>query len=86
MRQVNIFTKNTQKANVWLKQIGKHAGCIDSKKSLSVLRATLHHLRDNIPIENVLHLSAQLPLVIRGLLFENWHLSEFPMKEKLRCF
>lgn len=82
MGQVNIFTKHAQKANEWLKQIGEHAGCIDNKKSLAVLRVTLHHIRNNIPVEAVLHFSAQLPLIIRGLLFENWHLSEFPMKER----
>lgn len=82
MSQGNIFAKHTQKANEWLNQIGDRAGWRDDQKSLAALRATLHRLRDNLPVESVLHLSAQLPLIIRGLLFENWHLSEVQNKDK----
>lgn len=81
-QEVDIFTKHTQKANEWLNQIGDNAGWRDSRKSLAALRATLHRLRDNLPIETVLHLSAQLPLIIRGILFENWHLGDFPTKDR----
>ena len=82
MTQVDIFAKHTQKANEWLKQIGDLAEWNDNHKSLAALRATLHRLRDNLPVESVLHLSAQLPLIIRGLLFENWHLGEGSVKDR----
>ncbi len=79
---IQIFEKHTQKANEWLKQIGDCAGWSDSHKSLRALRATLHRLRDNLPVESVLHLSAQLPLIIKGILFENWHLGDGSIKDK----
>ncbi len=82
MTQMGVFAKHTQKAEEWLNQIEERAGSNDRKKSLAALRATLHRLRDNLPIETVLHFSAQLPLVIKGILVENWHLSEWPIKDK----
>lgn len=83
MVHTDIFAKHTQKANEWLKQIEDLTGPeSNSRKSLAALRTTLHRLRDNLPIESVLHLSAQLPLIIKGILFENWHLSDYPVKDK----
>ncbi len=82
MNQIDIFEKHTQKANEWLRHIGDRAGCNDNRKSLAALRATLHRLRDNLPVETVLHLGAQLPLIIKGILFENWHLSDYPSKDR----
>ncbi len=82
MTQTDIFAKHTQKAKEWLNQIEERAGSDDSKKSFAALRATLHRLRDNLPIETVLHLNAQLPLIIKGILVENWHPSECLIKDK----
>lgn len=79
---LGIFAKHTQKAEEWLNQIKERAGSSDSKKSLAALRATLHRLRDNLTPETVLHLSSQLPLIIKGILVENWHLSDWPTKDK----
>ncbi len=76
MSRVDIFAKHVQKANEWINQIEELTGPkSDKKKSLAALRTVLHQLRDNLPIESALHLSAQLPLIIKGIFFENWHLS-----------
>jgi uncharacterized protein (DUF2267 family) len=36
------------------------------------LRATLHALRDRLIIDEVAQLSAQLPMLIRGLYYKGW--------------
>jgi uncharacterized protein (DUF2267 family) len=33
----------------------------------------LHALRDRLPIQEAAHLSAQLPMLVRGIYFEGWH-------------
>ncbi len=72
----NIFAKHTQKANEWLKQVEDLAGSnSDSKKVFGCVTENASSIKSNLPIESVLHLSAQLPLIIKGILFENWHLS-----------
>jgi uncharacterized protein (DUF2267 family) len=33
----------------------------------------LHALRDRLPLEEVVHLGAQLPLLLRGIYYEGWN-------------
>lgn len=44
----------------------------------STLRAVLHALRDRMTTEDVFHLSAQLPTLIRGMYFEGYHFGNKP--------
>ena len=53
----------------------------NQKKAFAALRAVLHELRDLLPIEYTAQLSAQLPLVIRGIFFENWQPHPVPLQE-----
>jgi uncharacterized protein (DUF2267 family) len=47
-----------------------------------VLKATLHALRDRLGPENASHLGAQLPMLIRGVFYEGWHMAATPTKER----
>jgi uncharacterized protein (DUF2267 family) len=80
----DIFAKHVQTTHEWLKSIADYTGWDDPFKTLAALRATLHHLRDHLPNENSAHLSAQLPLLIRGLYFEGWNPSHVPLRERKR--
>jgi uncharacterized protein (DUF2267 family) len=82
MNELIIINKSVLKTYEWLKDISKYAGWESKAQSLAALRVTLHQLRDNIPIENAAHLSAQMPIFIRGIFFENWHPSCMPLKER----
>lgn len=53
----------------------------NQKKAFAALRAVLHELRDLLPIEYAAQLSANLPLVIRGIFFENWEPPPFPLQD-----
>lgn len=74
MARASIVEKSFHKAIDWLYDIEEACGWDDGdqKKAMGALRAVLHQLRDLLPIENTAHLSAQLPLFIRGLFFESW--------------
>jgi len=77
------FIDNTvQKTNIWLHHIREVGGWQEDTKAWGLLRATLHQLRDNLPIEAAAHLSAQLPMLIRGLFFEDWRPALCPLKER----
>jgi uncharacterized protein (DUF2267 family) len=43
-----------------------------------VLGAVLHAVRDRLPLELAIHLGAQLPLLVRGLYYDQWHLGIEP--------
>jgi uncharacterized protein (DUF2267 family) len=44
----------------------------DRDRCVAALRATLHLLRDRLPLQAMAHFAAQLPTLIRGLFFEGW--------------
>jgi uncharacterized protein (DUF2267 family) len=77
-----ILRKNIQKTSMWLYDIGDSCDWEepDQQRALAILRATLQELRDLLPLGNMAHLSAQLPLFIRGLFFEGWNPQRNPSK------
>jgi uncharacterized protein (DUF2267 family) len=73
-----IFDSSLQTANLWLKAVEERLLCEDRHAAYEALRAVLHVLRDRLPLEAVLGLSAQSPMLIRGLLLEGWRPQDGP--------
>lgn len=73
------FDKALQSTNIWLGEIMRGLGS-DRHAAWSVLGAVLHTLRDRLTNEQVAHLGSQLPLLIRGLFYEQWHPVNAPAK------
>lgn len=61
------------KAEMWINQICTELETRDEERAYMALRASLHALRDRLPVQEAAHLAAQLPMIIRGLFFEGWH-------------
>jgi len=68
----SVFRNPVAKANGWIKEISKRMKWNDEEVALKALRVVLHALRDRLTVEEAAQLSAQLPLVIRGLFLEGW--------------
>ena len=76
------FDTTVQKTNEVLKEIEGHYGWPKERReqSYEALRAVLHALRDRLTVQEAADLSAQLPMLIRGLFFEGWVPSRVPLK------
>lgn len=67
-----VFDTTVQETNLWLKAVESHLPPCDRQEAYAALRAVLHVLRDRLPMEAVLGLSAQLPMLLRGVFLEGW--------------
>ena len=73
-----VFDTTIQQSNAWLKGIEARLKPCDRHEAYAGLRAVLHVLRDRLPLEGVLGLSAQLPLLLRGVFLEGWRPGDRP--------
>jgi len=79
---LDFFDTTVQKTNIWLNDLMKVLGWQDRRKAYLALRATLHALRDRLTVDEVAHLGAQLPMLMRGLYYEGWDPSHKPLRER----
>jgi uncharacterized protein (DUF2267 family) len=70
---LEVFDKTLQTTNIWLDEIMEEIGP-DRQAAWHALGAVLRALRDRLPLELAVHLGAQLPLLVRGAYYEQWHL------------
>ncbi|PVE20789.1 DUF2267 domain-containing protein [Microvirga sp. KLBC 81] len=74
---LEVFDKTLHTTNTWLKEIMQVLGP-DRHVAWHALGSVLHALRDRIPLELSAHLSAELPLLVRGLFYDRWRPATAP--------
>lgn len=84
MPEMKTLKHDIEKVYEWLNEIEGRAGWLEPNhsKALAILRAVLQEIRDHIPINSLAHFSAQLPLVIKGMLFEGWNPEHNHIKQR----
>jgi len=78
---VATLEHTVQETNIWLNALAEQLH-FDRHHAYSALRAVLHALRDRLTPEMAVHLGAQLPMLVRGLYYEGWHLAGTPTKDR----
>lgn len=73
-----VFDTTVQQSNEWLKAIEARLQPCDRAQAYGAFRAVTHVLRDRLPMEGVLGLSAQLPILLRGVFLEGWRPADRP--------
>jgi uncharacterized protein (DUF2267 family) len=76
---LDVFDKTLHTTNTWLDQLMADVGP-DRQTAWHVLGAVLRTLRDRLPLGLAAHLGAQLPLLVRGLYYDQWRPNEQPLK------
>jgi hypothetical protein len=76
---LEVFDKTLHTTNLWLKEIGEEIG-EERRGAYHSLGAVLRALRDRLTIDEAAQLSAQLPLLARGIYFDQWRPAEQPTR------
>ncbi len=69
---LDVFDKTLQTTHIWLDELMAEI-VSDRQVAWHVLGVVLRALRDRIPLELAVHLGSQLPLLVRGLYYDQWH-------------
>jgi len=73
------------KSEEWLRELAKTLQVTDDRQAVRALRAGLQTIRDRLPASEVVDLGAQLPMLIRGLYYEGWTLTNDPTDVRTRA-
>ena len=79
---LQVLEHTVQVTHEWINELTGRLDWGSKRSALRLLRATLHVLRDHLMVNEVAQLSAQLPLLVRGMFFEGWVPARTPLKER----
>jgi uncharacterized protein (DUF2267 family) len=78
---LDVFDKTLQTTNIWLDEIMEVVGP-DRQVAWHTLGAVLRTLRDRLPLGLAAHLGSQLPILVRGLYYDQWEPENKPEKTR----
>ncbi|HEX6661737.1 MAG TPA: DUF2267 domain-containing protein [Sphingomicrobium sp.] len=68
---LDVFDRTIETTHIWLNEICSELGP-DKHIAWKALSVVLHKLRDRLPLPLAAHLGAQLPLMIRGIYYDQF--------------
>src|ERR671919_1263354 len=82
---LDVFDKTLQTTHIWLNEIMEDLGP-DRQVAWKVLSVVLRKLRDRLPIGLAAHLGAQLPILVRGIYYDQFEPSKLPTEWDVEAF
>lgn len=76
------FQQTIELSQTWLKELQEELHVEDEARVYHAMRAVLQALRDRLTIDEASDLAAQLPMLLRGLYYENWKPSDTPKTQR----
>lgn len=83
---MDVFDTTTQKTMQWLREIDVELGWANRRTAYEALRGCLQIVRDHLAIDEMAHLGAQLPMLVRGIYYEGWDPSHAPLGRSIDDF
>lgn len=79
---IDAFDDAVRQSDVWLFSLMRRLRTEDRRTAYLMLRAAIHALRDRVGPQPAARLAGQLPMLLRGLMFEDWHPASTPTAER----
>ena len=76
---LDVFDKTLQTTHIWLNEI-MHVIGPDRRVAWKVLSTVLHKLRDRLPVDLSAHLGQELPMLVRGVYYDQYQPARQPVK------
>lgn len=80
---LDTFDKTLQTTNVWLDDICEELGP-DRQAAWHALGSVLRTVRDRVPVELAAHLGAELPMLVRGVYYDQYRPERQPQDYRSR--
>ena len=80
---LEVFDRTLETTHVWLNEICNDIGS-DKQVAWKVLSTVLHKLRDRLTVNLAAHLGAQLPLLVRGVYYDQFEPGKMPSEFRSR--
>jgi uncharacterized protein (DUF2267 family) len=80
---LDVFDRTLETTHIWLNEICTDLGP-DKQVAWKVLSTVLHKLRDRLTINLAAHLGAQLPLLVRGIYYDQFEPGKMPSEFRSR--
>jgi uncharacterized protein (DUF2267 family) len=79
---LEVIDHTVHTTHEWINELAGRLDWTSKRSALRLLRTVLHHVRDHLLIDELAQFSAQLPLLLRGMMFEEWVPKHTPIKER----
>jgi uncharacterized protein (DUF2267 family) len=74
------FEDNKKDAIVLLQTVAQELGTEDLNKAGRIFRAVLQSIRDRLPVNDAIHFAAQLPVIWKGIYFDQYDPDKVPVR------
>ena len=79
---LEVMESSVQLSHAWINELAARLGWGSKRSTLRLLRVVLARIRDHLSPDELAQFSAQLPVMLRGFLFEGWMPRRTPIRER----
>lgn len=79
---ITSLDRAIQSTILWLKDVQDELLWDDKEKTYRATKSVLQAIRDRLPIEEIAHLMANLPIIMKGMMMDGYDYQEKPARIK----